>query len=157
MKELVADGKHKKAVTYLMKQYGFVSSFLKVKIVDTMDGAYATTSGKLKAGAEQTITIPKTLFKEDFAFIVRTIGHEFQHVLQRSQKKPIKNQKEREFLAWSWEALDENAPAYSLKTTAWHAKKALKYYDQMPAKLKKKHKSRKKKLDKLIKKAAAKK
>ncbi len=118
-----------------------------------MSASWATTAGEIKAGAKQTLSIGKDLFAEDFVFILRTIGHEFQHLGQRSQEKPITDQQEREFLAWAWEALDESVPTYELKVAATHATKALTYYEKMPEATQKRYADKKLELQKLIEKA----
>lgn len=151
--ELVSDGKHDEALKLICDKYGFTGGKFTIKTVPPMADAWATTGGEIKEGAEQELKIGKDLFTKDFVFILRTIGHEYQHMVQRSQKNPIGNQKEREFLSWSWEALDESVPKYELEVAAKHAKKALEYYKDMPRRRKKLYKERKKKLKDLIKEA----
>jgi hypothetical protein len=154
---LVKDGKEDEALDLICKKYGFTGKNFEIKVVPAMADSWATTGGEIKEGAKQTLSIGKDLFAEDFTFIVRTIGHEFQHLKQRSQKDPIENQKEREFLSWGWEALDTTGPTYSLSVAAEHARKALEFYDAMPEERQKlsANKKKKKALDKLIKKADA--
>lgn len=155
--QLVMDGKHDEALDLICTKYGFKGKNFEIKLVPPMADSWATTGGEIKAGAKQTLSIGKDLLDQDFTFIIRTIGHEFQHLEQRSQKKPIENQKEREFLAWSWEALDTRVPSYSLLVAAEHAKRALEFYDAMPDERKElsSNKKKKKALDKLIKKSEA--
>lgn len=155
--QLVKDGKHDEALDLICKKYGFTGKNFEIKVVPAMADTWATTGGEIKAGAKQTLSIGKDLFDQDFTFILRTIGHEFQHLKQRNQKKPITNQKEREFLAWGWEALDTSVPSYSLAVAADHARKALEFYDAMPDERKEisSNKKKKKALEKLIKKAEA--
>lgn len=155
VEQLVKAGKHDDALVLICKSYGFTGKNFEIKVVPAMGDAWATTGGEIKAGAKQTLSIGKDLFDKDFVFVLRTIGHEFQHLKQRSQKKPIKNQKEREFLAWGWEALDSSVPTYSLAVAATHAKTALEFYDAMPEERKNlsSNKKRKKALEKLVKKA----
>ena len=118
-----------------------------------MADAWATTGGEIKEGAKQTLSIGKDLFEQSLVFIVRTIGHEFQHLKQRSQKDPIQNQKEREFLAWAWEALDTSVPSYEQSVAAKHAEKSLEYFNDMPEDRKPIYEAKKKDLEKLIEKA----
>jgi hypothetical protein len=151
--DLVKDSKHDEALELICKTYGFTGANFELKVVPAMPTAWATTGGEIKAGAKQTLSIGKDLFSEDFVFILRTIGHEFQHLKQRSQDKPITDQQEREFLSWTWEALDESVPTYELKVAATHAKKALEYYGRMPADTQKNYADKKAQLDKLIEKA----
>ncbi len=132
VKDLVKDGKYDDALTLICKEYGFTGKNFEIKVVPPIDDAWATTSGDIKAGAKQTLEIGQDLFTKDLTFIVRTIGHEFQHLRQRSQDKPIENQKEREFLAWGWEALGEGGPAYTPEVAAEHAKTALDFFKDMP-------------------------
>lgn len=153
--ELVTDGKYDEALKHICAKYGFTGGNFTIKTVPPMKSAWATTGGEIKEGAEQELKIGEDLFKKSFAFLVRTIGHEYQHMVQRSQKNPIGNQKEREFLSWSWEALDESVPKYELKVAAKHAKKALDYYKDMPDDRKELYKERRKKLKDLIKEAEA--
>lgn len=157
VEQFVKDGKHDEALDLICKTYGFTGKNFEIKVVPAMADAWATTGGEIKAGAKQTLSIGKDLFGQDFVFILRTIGHEFQHLKQRSQEKPIENQKEREFLAWGWEALDTSVPTYSLSVAAEHAKKALEYYDAMPDERKdiSTNKQTKKALEQIIKKADA--
>jgi hypothetical protein len=153
--ELVADGKYDEALKHICDKYGFTGGKFTIKTVPPMDTAWATTGGEIKEGAEQELKIGEDLFEKDFTFIVRTIGHEYQHMVQRSQKNPIGNQKEREFLSWSWEALDDSVPKYELKEAAKHAKKALEYYEDMPEDRKKLYEARLQELKDLIKEAEA--
>ena len=157
VEQLVKDGKHDEALDLICKKYGFTGKNFEIKVVSAMADSWATTGGEIKAGAKQTLSVGKDLFDQDFTFMPRTIGHEFQHLKQRSQKKPIENQKEREFLAWGWEALDTGVPTYSLSVAAEHARKALEFFEAMPDERKdlSSNKKKKKALEKLIKKADA--
>jgi hypothetical protein len=147
---LVKANKYDDALDYICNAYGFNASNVRVEVVDNIEGAWAQTSGDIGEGEIETIKVRKNLFEQDWAFIVRTIGHEYQHVLQRTQKDPIKDSNEREFLAWSWEAIDPTGPQYDGPTAAKHAKKALTFYDKLSDEQKKKYADRKKKLDELI-------
>jgi len=153
--ELVAEGKHDEALKHICDEYGFTGGNFTIKTVPPMDDAWATCGGEIKEGAEQELKIGEDLFTKDFTFVVRTIGHEYQHMVQRSQKNPIGNQKEREFLSWSWEALDDSVPKYELKVAAKHAKKALEYYAAMPQDRKRLYEARWQKLGDLISEADA--
>jgi hypothetical protein len=157
VEQFVNDGKHDEALDLICKEYGFTGKNFEIKVVPPIADAWATTGGEIKTGAKQTLSIGKDLFGQDFVFILRTIGHEFQHLKQRSQEKPIENQKEREFLAWGWEALDTSVPTYSLAVAADHAREALKFYAAMPDERKdlSSNKATKKSLEELIKKADA--
>ena len=151
--KLVAADKHNEALELICKEYGFTGDNFEIKVVDSMADAWATTGGEIKEGAKQTLSIGKDLFEQSLVFIVRTIGHEFQHLKQRSQKDPIQNQKEREFLAWAWEALDTSVPSYEQSVAAKHAEKSLEYFNDMPEDRKPLYEAKKKDLEKLIEKA----
>lgn len=146
---LVKDGKHLEAVQYICTEYGFTSPNMEIKIVDSMDDAWAKTGGDLGEGKKQTLEIGRDLFTKDYTFIVRTIGHEYQHVVQRSQKDPVQSSAEREFLAWSWEILGAG-PQYDNATGLSTAQTALEYYDKMPEDRKKANAERKKQVDDYI-------
>src|SRR4029453_18639897 len=95
VKDLVSKGKYDEALQYICKTYGFTGANFEIKVVAPIAGGWATTSGEIKEGAKQTLEIGQNLFTKDMPLIVRTIGHEFQHLKQRSQKDPLKNQKKR--------------------------------------------------------------
>jgi hypothetical protein len=147
---LIKAGKLEDATYYVCNAYGFTAGNLRVTIVDSMDDAWAKTNGDLEEGAIETVRIGRDLFQQDYAFMVRVIGHEFQHVKQRSQKDPIQESSEREFLAWSWMALEPGLPASDGAALAKQAKTANEYYDKMPDLQKKKYAARKKQLDDII-------
>jgi hypothetical protein len=151
-KKLAADGKHSEAILYFFKAYGFETLKFDIKIVPPYD-AWASVGGEIKEGAKQTLTVGNDLFDQPFEFIARTLGHEWQHIKQRSQKDPLTNQDEREYLAYCFELLDTSVPAHTdVSEIKQSIKMALKHYGNMPEDLQKKHADTKKKIDELKKK-----
>ena len=123
---------------------------VRVAIAELAGHEWANVTGEIGPDNVQTMTLSRKLFDQEYTFIVRTIGHEYQHVLQRSQKIPIRDKNEREFLAWSWEALDTSGPQYDLPTAAEHARAALEFYTLMPPEKQKEYEPRMEQLVALI-------
>jgi hypothetical protein len=144
---LIKADKLEDATYYICNAYGYKAGNMKVKIVDSMDDAWAVTDGENKEGAEQVVRIGRDLFTRDYANIVRTIGHEFQHVLLSSQKDPITSVPEQEFIAHSWKVLDTSAPALSPDDQKAAMKKALSYWPRMPPARQTANAARKKQVD----------
>jgi uncharacterized protein YcfJ len=151
-KKLVTDGKREEAIRYFFKAYGFETLEYDIVFVPPYD-AWASVSGEIKEGAKQTLKVGTDLLDQPFEFIARKLGHEWNHIKQRSQKDPLTNQDEREYLSYCFELLDTSVPAHTNTAEIKHSiKMALKHYGNMPEDLKKKHADTKKKIDELSKK-----
>ena len=94
--------------------------------------ADAETSGTIATGSPQTVVVGPSTFAGSYAHAVKIIGHELQHVQQRSGATPITNQNVREFLAYAWEALDTTTPALTAGERVNHANIALRYWGRIP-------------------------
>lgn len=147
--EFVKAKKYDEAIRYFFKAYGFETLAYDITIVEPYD-AWASVSGQIKEGAKQKLKVGNDLFEQPFNFIARTLGHEWQHIKQRSQKDPLTNQDEREYLAYCFKLLDDSVPAHTNTSEIKQSiKMALKHYGKMPADMQKKHASTKKQIDKL--------
>lgn len=149
--ELVAAGKFDDAIQLIIRTYNLPTKNLeKISYDASLTSADAVTTGTIGKDKPQTVKVGPSTFKESFAHSVKIIGHELQHVQQRSGDKPIMNQDVREFLAFAWEALDTTTPALTDAERMSHAKLALKYYDKFSDDEKKAHEQTQQRLKKLI-------
>jgi hypothetical protein len=98
----------------------------------TVAGADAVTNGVIGTGQPQTVRVGPTAFAAGYEHMIRIIGHELQHVQQRSGAAPIVNQHVREFLSFAWEALDTGAPALSAADRVNHANIAIQHWNAAP-------------------------
>jgi hypothetical protein len=64
--------------------------------------------------------------------MIRIIGHELQHVQQRTGATPIANQHVREFLSFAWEALATDSPALAAADRVNHANIAISHWNLAP-------------------------
>jgi hypothetical protein len=131
-KKLVEASKFDEAIKLVVDTYHLPTTNLaKIAFDASVTDADATTSGEVKTGAPQTVLVGPSAFKESFAHFIRIVGHELQHVQQRTGAKPITNQNVREFLAFAWEVLDTTTPSLTPAERVGHAKIALKYFDKL--------------------------
>jgi hypothetical protein len=138
--ELVGEGHstgnnlfYERAIRLIMQHYGWSEEHCEIAIGKPERKFWATTDGLIKEGCVQTITFNKALFDQDFTFVVRTVGHEYQHVLHRTRKSPETNLHVSEFLSYSWEVLSEEVPAHKNEWAILESIEfALKHYKKMP-------------------------
>jgi peptidoglycan hydrolase-like protein with peptidoglycan-binding domain len=116
----------------------------------TVTGADALTTGTIAAGQPQTVRVGPSTFSADYAHMIRIIGHEFQHVQQRSGATPIVNQHVREFLAFAWEALSTTSPALAAGDRVGHANIAISHWNAAPPADRAPHQTVRDRLDRLI-------
>jgi len=117
--QLVSEGKYMEAIQFLNTAYNLYNdATVKKNSAISIDetGEHAYTEGEIGKGKFQTVHIPKSLLKDvmrgniSFAYFVRSLGHEYLHVLQRSGDKPITNHDEREFLAYVYTLTAKDLP-----------------------------------------------
>lgn len=100
----------------------------------------AETSGEWGLDQKATIYVAKSSFDEGYAFMVNTLGHEYQHVKQRWQNSSPISKAEGEFLAYSWEVWDQNH--IRLDKIDYYSEvyyKAKNYYKELDNELKEKY------------------
>ena len=88
-------------------------------------------SGRIAAGAPQTVRMGPATFANNYAYAARAIRHELRHVQQRSGAVPIRNQNVREFLAYSEESLDTTMPPLWAAERVANARIAIRYYNRL--------------------------
>jgi hypothetical protein len=96
------------------------------------------------------VRVGPSTFTASYAHMIRIIGHELQHVQQRSGATPIVNQHLREFLAFAWEALSTDSPALPAAERVGHANLAIQHWNLVPATDRTPHQPVRDRLDKLI-------
>lgn len=116
----------------------------------TVAGADAVTTGTIGTGQPQTVRVGPSAFTSGFEHMIRIIGHELQHVQQRSGATPIVNQHLREFLAFAWEALSTDSPRLAPAERVNHAQIAIHHWNQVPAADLAPHQAVRLRLDQLI-------
>jgi hypothetical protein len=129
---LVAASKQDEAIHVIVDAYNLPTTNLaRIYYDTTMTSADAMTSGTIATGAPQTVQVGPSTFTGSYEHAVKIIGHELQHVQQRTGTTPITNQNVREFLSWSWEALDTTTPALTPAERVSHANNAIRYYNNL--------------------------
>lgn len=116
----------------------------------TVTGADAVTTGTIGTGQPQTVRVGPSTFTATYEHMIRIIGHELQHVQQRSGPVPITNQHVREFLAFSWEALSTDSPAMTPADRVNHANIAISHWNLVPIVERTPHQGVRDRLDQLI-------
>lgn len=108
--QLIKSKKYHEAYELITKTYNIgkgekIKGRFKIDINDKQS-LDLETDGEIKTGALQTISIPKMAMEDGmknmarFAWFVRKVSHEFDHVWQRSGENVMEDQSEREFLAY---------------------------------------------------------
>jgi len=131
---LVAATKYDEAIHAIVDAFNFPTTNLASISYDaTVTHADADTSGNIATGAPQTVRVGPSTFAANYAHMIRIIGHELQHVQQRTGATPIVNQNVREFLSYAWEALDTSAPPLTAPERVSHANLAITRYNTFSA------------------------
>jgi hypothetical protein len=100
------------AACFVMDNYGWNRDLIRVQVLEKTKRTWGETQGYNGKEEIQRITFPKLLFKQDFGLIVRTIGHEYQHVLDATGDNPSSNLEESEFRAYYWELTSKEEIAH---------------------------------------------
>ena len=151
IQDLVASSLFDDAIHVIVDAHHFPTANLAAITFDaTLTGVDAVTSGTIATGQPQTVRVGPSTFTADYAHMIRIIGHELQHVQQRSGATPITNQHVREFLAFAWEALATGAPALAAADRVSHANIAIGHWDAAPVADRAPHQAVRDRLDLLI-------
>lgn len=139
-KETGSDNYLCNAVGVVMDNYGWNREMVTIK-VERGQKDWGITNGKANPEAHQTIVFSKSLFRKDFGLIVRTIGHEYQHVLDNIGDHPSKDIYDAEFRAYYWETTNSDVIQHrkirNVKIAIYNAKK---YYQFLNSALQEKYK-----------------
>jgi Domain of unknown function (DUF4157) len=134
IEELIASTLFDDAIHVVVNAFHFPTANLAAIQFDaTVTGADAVTTGVIGTGQPQTVRVGPSTFTADYPHMIRIIGHELQHVQQRSGAAPIANQHVREFLSFAWEALSTDSPALTAADRVTHANIAINHWNQAPA------------------------
>jgi hypothetical protein len=160
-----SDASMVRAARHVMRHYGmYDESLLDLKVVASAGKRIvAKEVGTHGQDSLQTILISRQVFYEDFSYVVRTLGHEYQHALYRWNRTDKGNSDENEFIAYTWELFevavgthpnptvtphdegyitpqvpDHAVESYKLESVMY----AIKFYKKMPQDLQAKHADR---------------
>ncbi len=128
---------------YLMTKFGWYNhDLMDLKLVSSLpDGNIAMTKGLLGPESIQCVAFKQELFSEDYTYIVRTLGHEYQHCLYHwGHEEATYNEDESEFKAYYWEIFGEGCPGHSLSENIFDSiENAARYFRKLPRDLKEKY------------------
>jgi hypothetical protein len=132
---LVGEGANAAALAVVVRAYGFGGKNVASISYDPSigdDGLTQNASGRkgLYPDEPQRITIGSSAISGGYLYCASTIGHEMQHVQQRTQAVPIESKALREFLAYSWQVI-ENRNLLSKKYLRANALQAYLAYQAM--------------------------
>lgn len=145
IKGLVSDSRFTDAVDAICAYYGWNRDLFNVEVkrMQPKGRANSNVDGNI-SGVEINID----LFFGEFADLVATIGHEYQHVLGYNRRK-VPNPLESEYIAYHWEVFVADIPS-SLEQRVDAARKALSILDRLSEALNRKYKSERKDLEEFI-------
>jgi peptidoglycan hydrolase-like protein with peptidoglycan-binding domain len=151
IEKLIAASQFDDTIHVIVNAFHFPTANLAAIVFDaSVTGADAVTSGVIGTGKPQTVSVGPSTFTASYAHMIRIIGHELQHVQQRSGATPIVNQHLREALAFAWEALSTDSPALPPAERVNHAQIAIQHWNLVPAADRTPHQAVRDRLDKLI-------
>jgi peptidoglycan hydrolase-like protein with peptidoglycan-binding domain len=134
IERLIAASQFDDTIHVIVDAFNFPTTNLaSISFDSSVTGADAVTSGVIGTGNPQTVRVGPSTFTASYAHMIRIIGHELQHVQQRSGATPIVNQHLREFLAFAWEALSTDSPALPAAERVGHANIAIQHWNLVPA------------------------
>ena len=127
---MVAASKHDDAIHLIVNAYRLPTTNLASISYDAATtSADAITSGTIATNSPQTVKVGPSTFAGSYEHAVKIIGHELQHVQQRTGAAPITNANAREFLSYAWEALDTTTPALTAAERVNHCNIAIGRYN----------------------------
>ena len=140
--KLIKQEKYMEAVELINKTYGLYSDETmkknsEIKIIDE-DRIVAITKGKVGKGEHQTVEITKNILKAvmdgniGWGAFVRSLDHEYLHIVQRSGDKPITDHNEREFLAYVQTLTNAKLPALDADDKVFYQTHLKRYYEALP-------------------------
>jgi hypothetical protein len=148
--DLITAARFDDAIHLIVDAHHFPIANLAIRFDATVAGADAVTAGVIGAGQLQTVRVGPTTFTAGYAHMIRIIGHELQHVQQRSGAAPILDQHVREFLAFAWEVLDTSAPPLTAAERVNHANIAITHWNAAGVADRTPHQAVRDRLDRLI-------
>jgi peptidoglycan hydrolase-like protein with peptidoglycan-binding domain len=148
--DLITAARFDDAIHLIVDAHHFPIANLAIRFDATVAGADAVTAGVIGTGQLQTVRVGPTTFTAGYAHMIRIIGHELQHVQQRSGAVPILDQHVREFLAFAWEGLDTNAPRLAAAERVNHANIAITHWNAAGVADRTPHQAVRDRLDRLI-------
>jgi hypothetical protein len=149
--ELTASTLFDDAIHVIVNAFHFPTANLASIAFDaTVTGADALTSGTIGTGNPQTVRVGPSTFAADYPHMIRIIGHELQHVQQRSGAAPITDSHVREFLSFAWEALAVGPPALAPADRVTHANIAINHWNQAGVAARTPHQAVRDRLDRLV-------
>jgi hypothetical protein len=148
---MVAAAKQDDAIHLIVNAYHLPTTNLASISYDaSTTSADAITSGTIATNSPQTVKVGPSTFAGSYEHAVKIIGHELQHVQQRTGAAPITNANAREFLSYAWEALDTTTPALTAAERVSHCNIAIGRYNLLSDAEKLSHKPTYDKLQALI-------
>ena len=135
--DFVQSKQYDSAWAYIINTYNFDTTNSVVNIIKDSIRTFVTTTGKLGKDSLQTVNITTNIFEAaasedlDWAQFIRGIGHEFEHVKQKSGANPIANHDEREFLAYVYTLANTTLPPLTNEDKEFFKKKLTKYYNNL--------------------------
>jgi hypothetical protein len=100
---LVGEGANAAALAVVVRAYGFGGKNVASISYDPSLGMDGLTGGE--PNERQRITIGPSAFSY-YSYCASVIGHEMQHVSQRIDPSPMQSKAPREFLAYSWQVIE---------------------------------------------------
>jgi hypothetical protein len=139
---LVDEKKYQESLDYIVKTFGFNNTELRqsnseIKVTDEQFPA-AHTEGDVKTGACQTINVPINVLIHardgsiGWGAFVRSIGHEYVHVDQKSGLPVMMDHNEREFLAYVYTLTAGGLPKLDNDDHQFYFKVMASYYAKLP-------------------------
>jgi hypothetical protein len=148
---MVAAAKQDDAIHLIVNAYHLPTTNLASISYDaSTTSADAITSGTIATNSPQSVKVGPSTFAGSYEHAVKIIGHELQHVQQRTGAAPITNANAREFLSYAWEALDTTTPALTAAERVSHCNIAIGRYNLLSDAEKLSHKPTYDKLQALI-------
>jgi RHS repeat-associated protein len=140
--KLIKQEKYMEAVELINKTYGLYSDETmkknsEIKIIDE-DRIVAITKGKIGKGEHQTVEITKNILKAvmngniGWGAFVRSLDHEYLHIVQKSGDNPITDHNEREFLAYVQTLTNAKLPALDAEDKVFYQNHLKRYYEALP-------------------------
>jgi hypothetical protein len=143
---LVNAGNFMSAVNLIISTYHFTSPNATIVITNSPK-LIITTSQILKTGAVETISVPSPLLQAIsthillFGMLVRSLGHEYQHVAQMTGNPPMALHEQREFLAYVWSLITDTLPVEDTSNHDLWVTKLTQYYNALPPALQTQYKA----------------
>lgn len=130
-------GNYYGAVMLIISTYGFDTTNSSLSF--SVSSSVFETTGNVGTGDQQVVHVPIKIL-QDFALgylsygeLVRALGHEYQHVKQKSGPTPVTDHTEREFLAYIYTLTAADLPPMTSSEVKFYQAILTGYYNQLPA------------------------